>query len=210
MAERRASPLGAAGFTLLEVLVALALLALVSAMLAGGIRFGARAWEAQDERLAAASELDAVRSLVRQLIAAGEPLALAGVGPESAPLYLDGRRDSITLVTDLPEALAGRDLYDATLTLASAGRLVLRWRPHLRKPEVGAAAPWTETEMLRGVAAIDLQYYAPASEDEPGRWLADWRQPAALPALVRMRLSFAPGDRRRWTELVAALPITAP
>ncbi len=208
--NRRSRNTSGAGFTLLEVLVALAVLGLVSAMLVGGVRFGARAWEAQDSRLAAASELDAVRTLLGQLIAASAPLPLVGLGAQNAPLYLDGRADGITMVTELPEALAGRDLYDASLALAGAGRLVLRWRPHLRPRGGASPPPWQETEILRGVAALKLQYFAPATEDEPGRWSADWRLAAALPALVRLRLEFAPGDRRRWTELVTALPLRTP
>ena len=49
-----------AGFTLVELLVAITLLALVSAALFGGLRFGARAWESATSRIARCSKSTAV------------------------------------------------------------------------------------------------------------------------------------------------------
>ncbi|MEE8085084.1 MAG: type II secretion system protein, partial [Alphaproteobacteria bacterium] len=46
-----------AGFTLLELMVSLALVGLLTMVLTGGIRFGARVWEASQVQAEAANEV---------------------------------------------------------------------------------------------------------------------------------------------------------
>lgn len=193
-----------AGFTLLEVLVALALLGFILVALAGGIRFGARAWQAQERRGTGAAELEAVHGLLRHLVTTAEPLPLAGPGPTGAPLYFDGRPNGMSFVADLPEAIGGAGLYDVTLELAEGGRLVLRWRPHVRAMPGASPGPYSETELMRGVAGLQADYFMPATTDRPAGWMTEWSQPAMLPALVRVKLRLVQGDRRRATELVVA------
>ncbi len=199
--HRRAPP---AGFTLLEVLIALALLGFILVALASGVRFGVRAWQAEERRGAGAAELEVVHGLLRRMVATAQPLPLAGLGPIGASLYFDGRPSAMSFVSDLPEAIGGAGPYDLALELAEGGRLVLRWRPHARPVPGSSPGPYAETELMRGVAALDLRYFVPATTSQPAGWLADWRQPGTLPALVRVRLRLAEGDRRRAMELVVA------
>lgn len=198
-----------AGFTLLEVLVALALLGFLLVGLAGGIRFGARAWEAQERRGASVAELEAIPGFLRQLVADAQPVPLIGVGSGGAVTYLDGEPNRMDFVSDLPTAIGGGGRYDVTLELAEGGRLLLRWRPHARAASSGKTEPYVDTELMRGVAALEIRYFAPATPDQPGGWLSEWRQPSTLPALVRVTLRFGQAGRRRPMELVVAPPIGA-
>jgi general secretion pathway protein J len=194
----------AAGFTLLEVLIALALLGFILVALAGGVRFGVRAWQAEERRGAGAAELEAVHGLLRRMVATAQPLPLAGLGPAGASLYFDGRPNEMSFISDLPEAIGGAGPYDLALELTAGGRLVLRWRPHVRPVPGSSPGPYAETELMRGVAALDLRYFVPAINGQPAGWLSEWRQPGTLPALVRVKLRLAEGDRRRAMELVVA------
>ena len=96
-----------AGFTLLEVLVALALLGFILVALAGGVRFGVRAWQAEERRGAGAAELEAVHGLLRRMVATAQPLPLAGLGPPGTTLFFDGRPNEMSFVSDLPDAIGG-------------------------------------------------------------------------------------------------------
>ncbi|MGZ8995206.1 MAG: prepilin-type N-terminal cleavage/methylation domain-containing protein [Rhodospirillales bacterium] len=58
-----------AGFTLLELLAALTVLAVLMAMMFGGLRFGARVWESGDEGLRGLSELQTAAGFIRRQIA---------------------------------------------------------------------------------------------------------------------------------------------
>jgi general secretion pathway protein J len=93
----------------------------------------------------------------------------------------------------------------ATLRVDADHRLVLRWSPSVRARRLRPqpAAP-TETELLRGVSHIELAFWRPG-----GDWVGSW-QSADLPALVRVRLRFPPGDPRRWPDIVAAPGLDRP
>ena len=57
---RARAPGSAAGFTLLEILVVMAVLGLLLATLAAGTRFGLRAWQAGARLTAGRGDVDAV------------------------------------------------------------------------------------------------------------------------------------------------------
>jgi general secretion pathway protein J len=192
------------GFTLLEMLVALAALGLLAALLAGSVQFGARAWETQDRRLNAYVESDAVHNVVRDLLRGAEPLPLVGLGTRGASAYLLGGSNAVDFVSELPEAIGRNGYCDIALRVTDDGRLMLHWRRHVHDVRDAAAQPGGEVELLRHVAAIELTYFAVPSDGEPGGWRSTWVQPAAMPALIKLRLRFAPGDRRIWTDLLVA------
>ena len=54
------------GFTLVELLVATSVLALLSVVLFGGMRFGARAWEAGEASIERTGEVEAAQDLLRR------------------------------------------------------------------------------------------------------------------------------------------------
>lgn len=199
-----------AGFTLLEMLIALAALGLLAVMLGGSVQFGARAWEGQSRRLEMSSETDAVHTVLRNLLRNAQAMPLVGIGQPGGSLYMAGQRNAVDFVGELPEAFDRSGFYDMALVVKPDGRLVLRWRPHMRQPNSAAVQPsYEETELLRHVAALEMSYYAPAAENRPGEWQSTWHQGAALPALIRVRLRFAAGDRRVWQELQVA-PVVSP
>jgi general secretion pathway protein J len=56
------------GFSLLELLIALALLSFIAIAIAGGVRFGARAWEASDMKVDAIERVQGAQNLLRTLL----------------------------------------------------------------------------------------------------------------------------------------------
>ncbi len=187
---------GPPGFTLLELLVATTLLGFVVVGLAGGLRFGARVWEASAARTARHADLDSVYALLRALVADGR-LLIGGAG-------------GLHLVGIPPAALGSPVPHDMQLALSADGRLLLRWRPHRRGGDPAAAPPFQETEIASRLAALEIAYLPRASSERgtvaqpPPEWLPLWRDRAKPPGLVRIRLRLPPGDRRSWPELVVA------
>ena len=181
------------------------LFGLLTVLLAGSLQFGARVWEMQDLRVGAGAGPDAVHNALRTMIESAQPLPLSGLGPGVAPFFLKGSTDEIDLVTVLPQGFGRSGQFDVALRLTSGNRLVLLWRAHARGDATDApAAPPAETELLRHVAALDLAYFTPPTDKQPGRWEAAWTKPGALPALVRLDVRFRRGDPRRWNDLIAA------
>lgn len=183
-----------AGFTLLEVLVALAVLGFLVLGLAQGVRFGLGAWNSQARLLARFGDLDvadrALRRVVAQLVPTDD-VRLPG---------LRGTAAGFEAVTELPAAALPTRQAAVALGVDRAGRLVLRWTPYLHARRLSPPPAPEESELLRGVERVEIAYWSAAAG---GGWLPAWTR-AELPDLVRFRLVFARGDGRRWPDIVAA------
>src|SRR5579864_2460479 len=77
------STLGDAGFTLLELLISLTLLAVLSAILFGGLRFGTRAWERSEVMASETDEIAIAQNFLRRQLSDAYPLLTIGNGANS-------------------------------------------------------------------------------------------------------------------------------
>ena len=198
---------GQAGFTLLEVLVALTVLGFLFIGLNQGTRTGFALWNSQTRRIGETDELDATARLTRDLLS-GIPI-LPGTTSDTAPqaIAITGERDRLAFVGDLPTGFGTTRRADITL-LRSTGRFVLSWSPHRHERDREPPMAPTETELIRGVDRLDIAYFGAASPEAPPEWRAQWAGPR-LPLLIRVRLRFPKGDRRRWPDLIAAPQLAA-
>jgi len=196
-----------AGFTLVELLVAMTLLAFLSITLFGGLRFGARSWEAvvdsSAERDRIASTQTFLRDRLGQLTLPG-PARLRQIDAEGR---LDGGPDRVEFIAPWLSALSLGGLYRFTLWHDDTGngRLMLRWAPAEADPdaleELGDLAG--VRVLLDGVAAFSLSYYGAADGDAEPEWLDRWESPGAPPQLVRVDLAFADA-RLVWPVFIVA------
>jgi len=204
MTPRPSFPISESGFSLLEMVVALAVLGLLTVMLAGSLQFGIRLWDAQDRRLASSAGTDAVHTALRLMLENAQPLPLAGLGARGAAAYMLGGAQSLDLVTEMPDGVGDRGFCDVAVIRTGDGRLAIRWRRHARDAQTAATLPASETELLRNVAAVEFAYFMRTHDEQPAHWDVQWTQPGVLPDLIRLRVRFAPGDRRSWSDLVVA------
>lgn len=196
------------GFTLLELLVAVTLLGLLMAVLSGGLRLGARVWEAADGRLDAIAKMQIVQDFIRQRLA--ETLPLERVPPDPAdpgisePLFL-GTAEAVRFASLFPEHL-GAGLYLAELHLTEsrdagvARNLVLRWHP--LEASDPTAEEVEERMLIENIEGLELSYFGTIDPGQPPSWQQSWKQQPGLPGLIRLRVRFADDDERRWPELV--------
>ncbi len=186
------------GFTLLEVLAALAVLGLLLAGLSQGMQFGLRAWDMQARDVAWRNDIEAadrsIRLVIGRLRSAAELRdrpALIG-GPQSCEL--------VTLLPPHATDLAGP--VAARLEVDAAHRLVLRWLPEPHVTWFGPPAPPQEAVLLDRVERVEFAYWKQQAGGGGG-WQRAWGE-AEPPSLVRLRIVFPRGDARRWPDIVAA------
>jgi general secretion pathway protein J len=192
-----------AGFTLLEIIVVVAVLGLLIVGLTRGVRAGLTLWDAQSHRTGETAELDAGARVLRMLLSGIAPSSSAGFGAGGAgTAELKGTADSLSFVGDLPTGLGSTQRANITLML-SRERLVLRWTPHNHELSTAPAPEPIETELVRGVDRLELAYWGSAAPDQAAGWRSQWDGPA-IPELIRVRLLLGKNDRRRFPDLIAA------
>jgi general secretion pathway protein J len=196
-----------AGFTLVELLVAMTLLAFLSLTLFGGLRFGARSWEVVVDSSAERDRIASTQTFLRDRLGQLTLPGPAGLRHSDADRRLDGGPERLEFIAPWLSALSLGGLYRFTLWHEDTGngRLMLRWQPAEADPDaledLGDLAG--ERVLLDGVAEFSLSYFGAADEDAEPEWLDQWESPGDPPRLVRVRLAFADA-RRVWPDFVVA------
>ena len=188
------------GFTLLEVMVALAVLGFLLVSISQGIHFGLLTWNTETRLTSGDEDLDTLDDTLRRAIAQMVP------GDDLDPAPFSGSPDHLDCITALPTAASPIvNLHmQATLMVDPAHRLILRWRPYLHAQRIGPPPASQDTELVQGAAGIDLAYWRPG-----GGWTSAWNLPR-LPALIRIHVRFSPSDPRHWPDIVAAPRLVRP
>lgn len=198
------------GFTLLELLVSLTLMALVAVVLSGGLRFGASVWRAGDAQADRLSEMQAIQGFLRRQLGRAEPLR------ESArfskrEIHFSGGSDAVRFIAILPAHLGipGFHQLEFREERGDGGRrlmLDMRLFQPGRDEDAFTGEP-RERILLDGIAAAEFAYFGTTEKDVPPSWRSQWHGADRLPSLVRLRVRFPEGDRRVWPELVVSTRI---
>lgn len=211
------------GLTLIELLVALVLLAFVSMMLTGGLRFSARAWEYSDSQLEKSERLLSVQRLLRSIISTARPRdrrsarrrrSATGVTEQDAFI---GDPQIVKFIAQLPRHHGQGGLYRIAFEEIpgnqNTSNFLIRWRPMeagFADIKDGETEEWTKTILLENVEKIKFEYFGKLNKAENESWAETWSDSRQLPVLVRLSVEFPKGDRRRWPALTVKLIATAP
>ncbi len=191
----------AAGFSLLELLVAVALLGLLSALMAGGIRFGLRAWERGAVSAGALERGRHGEDLLRRHLSAPALRLRRGPGRSVATAFW-GDTQSLRFVGRMPRIVPGEGdwlLAYALADRADGGRdLVLRWQVlrAFEDPARDGSEVQRET-VLRDVRSVRFAYYGPPAGGGDALWTDRWVDRDRLPDLIRVILE--PADGADWS-----------
>jgi len=190
------------GFTLVELLVALALLGLISVGLFGGLRFGFRAWQQGSARTELSQHILNAQNFLRRIIADVYPQFI-GDDPTRGQVDFSGTATSLEFLASAPIALghSGRMRYRLFVDRhGGLADLVMTARPELADPDARGATE--RRTLLAGMRAIELSYFGRMRSEKTAQWREAWSGQTALPQLVRIRVPS--DDARAWPDLVAA------
>jgi len=202
------------GFTLIELVIALALIGLISLLLFSGLRLGNRAWEGVET----VSERTAAPRISRNFLVR----SLSQVRPAQVTfdsqqrLVFAGDAERLEFVAPLSEHVGTPGLYILRLSLVQdmEGRLVLtRWLLHPEvlegsgeipeweplgeqtPPPAGealdedlAAGAFGTSVLLDGVSELEFAYFGIAEGEQEPAWYPQWFDQPRLPQAVRMHL----------------------
>lgn len=212
-----------AGFSLVDMLVALILVALMLAMLPSALQLARRAWDGQAQLDQAQAEDIGLGFIERQLALARPSYRLSG-NRKAADVFV-GEPSRVAFIAPLPEAAPRPGLYRYTLGLdapeavRNAGRTALAvdvvqasaWAQAQSRPHNGTASPAKATrrhDLASDVTSLGLRYFGPP-DDEPGgpreaTWQAEWRDRASLPDLIEVTVTTGAAAARRQHRIVVA------
>jgi general secretion pathway protein J len=193
-----------AGFTLVELLIALTLLGLLTTLIFGGLRLAARAWAKVDDRAAEAADQWAVEDVLRHAVTAAYP-AFASADPGDRTIVFDGTDKTLALLAPLPQAIGSGITAQMRFFLADqehSRTLVMGWRLDLPSAATGASLPENQVKLLDHVRSIQFEYFGPAAEGGAPIWQAQWSGRDRLPDLVRIHLERDGPASSDWPDLL--------
>ncbi|MEP6997211.1 MAG: prepilin-type N-terminal cleavage/methylation domain-containing protein [Betaproteobacteria bacterium] len=185
------------GFTLVELMVALVLLALISSVLYGSLSLSATSWDRGEAKAAQADDMRQTGEFLRQALAAEHPLRLHKAVDQ--PLYFAGATDSLAFAGATPGRVGG-GIYYFRIALAPSGessRLLLS----RTIPDYSALKPPTfdgadASVLADGITQLKFSYFGrdpDANETVEPTWRDRWDDPQILPLLIRMDVKTAQG-----------------
>lgn len=202
---------GDAGFTLVELLVALALLGLITTLMLTAFHGGRQVLHVV-ERKQTEPSIEATQALLRELLSGARP-PMALPGSEAQPALI-GKRDEMIFTTLLEKRGQYGGLYRVRIALAprldgrSGQTLVTEMslhRPSTRgSAELGQIA--TRHVLLEGVDGLRISYLGLRRDDEVVCWSDAWSETQNLPNLVSFELSASPLDAHRNLTFVVRCP----
>jgi general secretion pathway protein J len=199
-------PAHSSGFTLIEMLVALTLFALLSVMLLGGLRFGTRATSAGTAQQEWSAEIATSANFLRNQLADAQPIDIGG-DPAQPAIAFDGSADSVEFVGLPPAHLALGGLHKFTVTVekndAGVRQLVVIWRLIRSDGTSTTLSAPHRSVLLDHVAAVEFSYFGGSTSDATPDWHDTWNDMPQLPLLIRLRIAFA--DGRRAPDMIVAL-----
>lgn len=199
---------GVRGFTLMEMMIAMALVGMALTIAFSALRFASRSWERTD---ALGSELDQLRiasSVVRRQLNQAQ-----AIRPDEArrDLMFSGGPHSLEFVAPAPVQggrLSGLYRYRFRFVDEEQGKaLWLDYRPWLPGEDPGWQGELSTSLLVSGLQDGEFAYHADTSSSGEPRWQAVWDKPERLPAMVRMMLQL-PERSTPWPDLVVMLPVT--
>ncbi|MGI9436170.1 MAG: prepilin-type N-terminal cleavage/methylation domain-containing protein [Geminicoccaceae bacterium] len=195
------------GFTLMELLVAMTLLGILMAAMFGGLRLGARVWEASDQGLDDRARNEVVRGFLRRRLEEVLPIE-AALSDDRTETLFRGERTALRIASTMPISLGSAPYLIEFRLRPSANRdgindLVVAWQA-LDPEQVADDHTPNERILIDDVADMAIGYFGQKQNQPTSRWFSVWQDQDALPDLIKIEIGFPATDGRRWQTLVVS------
>jgi general secretion pathway protein J len=196
-----------AGFTLIEVLIAMTMLSLMVVLLFSSLTIGAKSWEQGENKIADVNEIAIVQQFFNHHLAHATP-QWNDFDPEKDRVFsFQGKKQSLQFVAAFPASAerAGLQLFNLELKKKDKQHFVdVTLTPFFPLSE---GEDWFEdsVELVRNVQNFELSYFG--LNDETGElvWQNEWLNKEQQPRLVKILLEL--DDGRYLPEMIVALNV---
>jgi len=204
---RRTPNHGSAGFTLVELLVAIMILTLLMTASMGAVRIASKSWAAGQQRADATEQMRAVADFLRRQFSQ-MPALTVGEGDDERLAFV-GAGEGVMFVTSAPQFSQGPGLMTYVLRGESVdGEMLLTLRSASFDPgnEEFVLPDRNERIVLaEDLDTIEFRYYGAPTEDDIVEWLDAWPEDAEFyPRAIYVRTS-GEDEHRGWPDFVFEL-----
>ncbi len=191
------------GFTLVELLVSLVVFGLAAGLLLAGLNMTWLTTRSEQVGDGGDQEVVSAQSILRQRLE--RMYGLVRLDSSIALVDANGNERTFSFFASPLPRQAPDAVQRYRLILTSAGDLMLYTANGLDdRINLGdvSLAYWVPTRLLTGVKELSINYYGSTRTTSGTGWQNLWTDRPEPPSLVRVRVSFAEGDKRVWPDLI--------
>jgi general secretion pathway protein J len=187
----------ASGFTLIELVIALTLLAVMLSLLWGALNFAVRSWDTGEARAAQASQRRLSDNFLRREMSSLFPMRWRDANV--ANIAFEGEKDRMRFASTRAAGLSkpGISIVGLALEENSDTRqrdLVMRRAlPPADARDFTALDQGDRTVLVPGVERAEFAYFGTENDLVDGSWRDAWTVPTRIPQLVKLRVKLADG-----------------
>jgi general secretion pathway protein J len=196
-----------AGFTLLEIIVAVVILAMIMTTAFGALRLGDRSWEAGIKRAAESEQLRSTGNLLRRQF--NQIVPMVWTVDNEPRIAFNGEQRQVQFIATAPQHHGATGLFEFTLSAEGTEddvRLVLNYT--LFNPDQTSLGPpdgGRRVQLAERLKSVELEYFGSRKADETPAWHAQWdTEQTTYPEMVRLRVERESGALQ-WPELLLSL-----
>jgi prepilin-type N-terminal cleavage/methylation domain-containing protein len=186
------------GFTLIEVMVTLALMSFIGAILIESVRMGGHSWQRITRKAANTDEIVRAQDFLREHLQSIYPPK-----PPSQQVFV-GENTVLEFSSAAPgQWTTGLAHYRVAMSDSEPGDVEIQYRA-----EPAAASAGSSERLVAHAKALDIQFWE-MSAGTAGHWVSRWLHPGELPRLIRIEVRFSEADPRSWPPLYVETRVDA-
>lgn len=198
-----------AGFTLIEVLIAMTLLGIMVVLLFSSMRICAESWQKGEDKIAHVNDTAVVYQFFQNHLTTAKPLWDDFTDKGSRTFSFQGKHEEIQFVSSFPASAkkTGLQLFSLKLMKDKEGQYIqVSITPFFPSAE---GEEWRNEEvvLLNHVSSFSLSYFGSDDVQGEGYWQEVWQQ-ESQPKLVKVKIEREDGSY--WPEMIFALKFTSP
>ena len=201
-----------AGFTLLELMVSIAILGIIVLIMTAAMRLGFRSVEVGEKKIESLERTRTSLNVIEYQIQSFIPVIFEDNGTKKYSFA--GDRTSLEITTNYSIWAGQRGYVQVSYRVETerSGKKTL----YATETIVGLESSW-ETALLKEYADISFEYFHKDPTEEVGSWTERWTDEANIPEKVRLHLVSGKKDlsilipmRARGSQTLTTTPLGAP
>jgi general secretion pathway protein J len=201
-----------AGFTLIEVMLAMTLLSIMVTLLFASLKICAESWNKGEVKIAEVNEKAVVYQFFKRHLPSIRPLWDDFSGDERQ-FSFQGEPDKLQFVSIFPASSGrkGLQIFEIVFDKTDEGQVKVMLNPFYPAIE---EQQWEEEEviLLEHVERFEISYFGKedgdiVEDDNEGVWADQWMEKEYLPALIKINIELE--NNSFWPEMIFALKLSA-